>query len=203
MPPSLMKRLTNAELDRLDDFLHRINPGEAMSLEELDGYFCALICCPEVVPPSEYLPHVWGEQYCGGAFKTAEEAQEILTLFSRHWNTIAATLFRDEPYPVLMGEYDDGKITGQEWALGFQQGMFLRKKSWERLLKNGTPGAALLPIMMLAQDDDHHLVSNSVMEEDRDAALDVLADAVLMIYQYFRVGAYTQRRTKKRSAARQ
>jgi len=198
--PVLTQPLNDAELDRLDDFLYRVNPGEAMSLEELDGYFCALICCPEVVPPSEYLPHVWGGQHVGnGAFGSVEEAQEILALFSRHWNTIAATLLRDEPYPVLMGEYEDGKVSGQEWALGFQQGMFLRQEAWERLANDGKLGAALLPVIVLAEDDEHQLTADPVTQEERDAMLDVLAESVLIIYRYFRNKAKPQRRAKKRS----
>ena len=35
--------LTDAELSRLGDCLKRCKGGDSMSLEELDGYFCALI----------------------------------------------------------------------------------------------------------------------------------------------------------------
>jgi uncharacterized protein len=201
--PVLTQPLTHDELERLDDFLYLVNPGDSMSLEELDGYFCALICCPEVVPPSEYLPYVWGDEHIGnGAFKSVEEAQEILTLISRHWNTIAATLLRDEPYPVLMGEDEDGKMTGQEWALGFQQGMFLRQEAWERLANDEKLGAALLPVIVLAEGDEHQLTADPVTQEERDAMLDVLAESVLIIYRYFRSKAKPQRRAKKRSAVK-
>ncbi len=183
----LTQPLTDAGLDRLDDFLRRANPDEAMSLGELDGFFCALICGPDLVAPSEYLPHVFGgEPIQGSGFKTVEEAREVLTLLARHWNTIAATLLRDEPYPVLIAEYDDAKVTGQEWALGFQQGMYLRRKAWERLAKDEELGAALLPVIVLAEDDGHRLTSDPVMPEEREAMLDVLAASVLIIYRYFR-----------------
>jgi uncharacterized protein len=184
---NLTQPLTDAELDRLDDFLRRANPDEAKSLEELDGFFCALICGPDLVAPSEYLPHVFGgEPTHGRGFKTAEEAQEVLTLLARHWNTIAATLLRDEPYSVLMAEYDNAKVTGQAWALGFQQGMYLRQKAWERLAKDKVLGAALLPVILLAEDDGHRLTSDPVTPEEREAMLDALAASVLIIYRYFR-----------------
>jgi uncharacterized protein len=198
--PILTQPLTHDELGRLEEFLYQVNPGEAMSLEEMDGFFCALICSPEVIPPSEYLPYVWGDEHGGkGAFKSDEEAQEILTLFSRHWNTIAATLLRDEPYPVLMGEDENGKMTGQEWALGFQQGMFLRQKPWEPLAIDRRLGAALLPVIVLAEDYEHQLTADPVTQEERDAMLDVLAESVLIIYRYFRSKAKPERRAKKRS----
>ncbi len=31
----------------------------AMNMESLDGYFAALICGPDMVLPSEYLPGIW------------------------------------------------------------------------------------------------------------------------------------------------
>jgi Uncharacterised protein family (UPF0149) len=46
--------LTEAELDRLGEFLDCCEGGKAMNVEELDGFFAALIAGPEVVMPSEY-----------------------------------------------------------------------------------------------------------------------------------------------------
>ena len=201
--PNLSQPLTNSELERLEDFLYSVNPDEAMSLEEMDGFFCALICSPDLVPPSEYLPHLWGGEHVQHSFPSVEEAQEILTLITRHWNTIAATLVQDEPYSALMGEYEDGNVTGQEWAIGFLQGMYLREKPWERLLKDEQFGAILFPVMVLAEDAEHRLTSAPVTVEDRETALDALANTVLLIYRYFRNAAKPQRRVaKKRSAVK-
>jgi hypothetical protein len=46
--------LTDAELDRLGDFLESCKSGKAMNVEALDGFFAALIAGPETVMPSEY-----------------------------------------------------------------------------------------------------------------------------------------------------
>ena len=51
--------LNDTELDRLGDFLEEVG-APAMNLEMLDGFFAALICGPETVLPSEYLPQVLG-----------------------------------------------------------------------------------------------------------------------------------------------
>ncbi len=45
--------LTDAELDRLGDFLKSCKGGRAMNVEQLDGFFAALITGPETVMPSE------------------------------------------------------------------------------------------------------------------------------------------------------
>ncbi len=54
--------LTDDEFERLDGFLGGIKNGRAMILEEMDGFFAALVCGPEMVSPREYLPYVWGNK---------------------------------------------------------------------------------------------------------------------------------------------
>jgi uncharacterized protein len=200
---ALTQPLSDAELERLDDILHGLNSGMAMSLEEMDGYFCALICSPEVVPPNEYLPHLWGDgdpQDTG--FSSLDAAKEALTLISRHWNTIAATLLRDEPYPVLLGEDEEGMLTGQEWAIGFMQGMALREKHWERLAADVKWNDALIPTMVLAEDEVNPINDVPVTPEEREAMLDALADSVLVIYRYFRTQKKPPGKSKKRSRSK-
>ena len=48
---------TDPDLDRLQDVLNAI-PAErdGMTIAELDGYVAALIVCPEMILPSEWLP---------------------------------------------------------------------------------------------------------------------------------------------------
>ena len=46
--------LTDAELDGLAEFLQSCKSGKAMNVEQLDGFFAALIAGPETVVPSEY-----------------------------------------------------------------------------------------------------------------------------------------------------
>jgi uncharacterized protein len=52
--------LTDGEFDHLSEVLERFGDKRAMNLEQLDGFLTALICCPDLVPPSEYLPKIWG-----------------------------------------------------------------------------------------------------------------------------------------------
>ena len=55
--------LNDDEFNRLGKFLDGIG-APAMNMESLDGYFAALICSPDMVLPSEYLPAIWGEDFC-------------------------------------------------------------------------------------------------------------------------------------------
>ena len=94
MPPLANNEpLTDAEFDRVGRFLKDCNGGNAMNIEELDGFFAALIAGPETVVPSEYLPEVFrSEASETHQFEYLEEANEILGLLMRQWNDIAGTL---------------------------------------------------------------------------------------------------------------
>jgi len=78
--------LTEPELDRLGEFLKGCGGGEAMNVEELDGFFAALVASPDVLMPSEYLPEVFGCEMDAHEFGSLEEAKNILALLMRHWN---------------------------------------------------------------------------------------------------------------------
>jgi uncharacterized protein len=57
--------LSDAEYARIAIMLERSREKRAMNLEMLGGFFAALICGPEKVPPSEYLCEIWGGNHIG------------------------------------------------------------------------------------------------------------------------------------------
>jgi len=109
--------LTDAEFDGIGKFLKSCKDSKAMNLEELDGFFAALIAGPETVMPSEYLPEVFGGEMSDTCeFNSLDEANEILGLMMRHWNTIAAILHKDEVYVPMLLEDENGVVHGNDWA---------------------------------------------------------------------------------------
>src|SRR5438445_6552970 len=97
--------LTETEWDRLNEILESCKGGKAMNIEELDGFFAALIAGPEVVMPSEYFPEVCGGEMSDACeFDSLDEANDTLALLMRHWNDIAQTLGEDEVYVPLLLE---------------------------------------------------------------------------------------------------
>jgi uncharacterized protein len=127
---------TDAELDRLGDFLKSCKGGKAMILEELDGFFAALIAGPELVMPSEYTREVFGGEMSEVVFSGLDEAQEILNLMMRHWNKIAATLRKGEIHVPLIFEDDKGELHGNYWARGFMRGVHMRHDGWSELIND-------------------------------------------------------------------
>jgi uncharacterized protein len=64
--------------------------GRAMSVEQLNGFFAALIAGPETVMPSEYDSEVFGGEMSEACdFGSLGEANEISGPMMRHWYAIA------------------------------------------------------------------------------------------------------------------
>ena len=85
--------LTDAEFERLSGILARFDNKQPMNLEQLDGFLAALICGPEIVRPSEYLPVIFGsDMVLDDSFGSQSVLQDFLSLIMRHWNVIADTL---------------------------------------------------------------------------------------------------------------
>ena len=55
--------LSEAEIERLAALLAANRNPHALSLEGVDGLFCALIASPALVMPHEYLPVILGERW--------------------------------------------------------------------------------------------------------------------------------------------
>lgn len=149
---SLTTALSEAELDRLSEFLDTLSSPDAMNIERMDGFLCALIIGPELVMPSEYWPCIVGsdEDESNPVFESIDEAQTIMTLVMRHWNTIAGTLQADDIYLPMLLEDDDGLCRGNDWAKGFMDGVELRRPSWRSFIEDEEHAGAIVPMMALA-----------------------------------------------------
>ncbi len=178
---SYNEQLSEHELDELADFLDDI-PG-SMNIEMMDGFLTALACSPELVMPSKFLHHVWGEE-C--EFETAEQAQKYAGMILRHWNSITNQLKENDVFTPLMLDHEEGSI-GNDWAAGFLSGVQLGGDDWEAYLDDEEESGVFVPIFMLAHehDPDPELRSGPIDSEQREKVLTFLAVCVPRIYAHF------------------
>ena len=181
--------LTDAELDRLEDFLDRCKSDKAMNVEELDGFFAALIAGPELVMPSEYYPEIFGGNLADARnFSTLEEARDVLGLMMRHWNTIAGTLNRNDVYVPILIQDEHGVARGNDWARGFMRGMEMRHDAWADLVNDDAHGGCLIPVFMLyhEHDDDPLMRTNTIGNEQREKIIMHMTAGITQAYRYFK-----------------
>jgi len=182
--------LTDAEFDRLNSVLARFGDKRSMNLEQLDGFLAALICGPDTVLPSEYLPVIWGDKIVlEDTFNAKPLLQDFLSLIMRHWNVIADTLHSGEVYLPLLLEDENGVSHANNWANGFMRGMELRMEDWANLLNDEQHGGWLVPILVLAHENSLDEVmrpyNEPVSAEMREKLIVGAASGVRGIYRHF------------------
>ena len=126
---------SDKELDKLNELLHAL-PVETMpmTISELDGFVVGVLACPEMIPPSEWLPHVWGETG-EAAFPDQKTAEATVGAVMAHYNAVADAM-RRSPWlePIYEIDPNSDEVMWEPWIDGFTRAMSLRPDAWERLL---------------------------------------------------------------------
>ncbi len=139
--------------------------------------------------PSEYNREVFGGDLSEAVeFSSLDEAQEILNLMMRHWNTIAGTLHKGEVYVPLLLEDDRGVAHGNDWAHGFMRGMQMRHDGWGDFVNDDEHGGCLIPVMMLhhEHDEDPEMRPDPITPEHREEVIVHMAAGLSVAHKYFR-----------------
>jgi uncharacterized protein len=175
-------------LEELDDYLSSDEaPPECMLLSDLDGFLTGLAVGQEMIPPSEWLPVVWGGET--PRFDDEAQAQAVLGAIMGRYNEIVRQIDEEMPQPILW-RFDETVIAA-DWAYGFAQAIALRPRPWMKIVKSDA-GMLLVPIMMLSEAealfDDLDL---DIEEEDEavDDAIAILPATILAIADYWRMSA--------------
>jgi uncharacterized protein len=160
------------DLDRLATYLSSDqSPEDCMLLSDLDGFLTGVICCPVLVPPSEWLPVA-----LGGA--PAEIPHDILALVMQRYNEIVAALNSSPPLlePVFW-QPKEGHVIAMDWCEGFMDAVRLRDKEWTEFRSTKQGRAWLKPIVDHLFDEN--FVSLSGVDETKlDAHLDRAAKRI-------------------------
>lgn len=184
--------LSDEEIQTLENFLlYKVQSTEAMTLDILDGYMHALAVGPQTVMPSAWLPQVWGQdEGMLPAVDSLEQANWLLQLVMRHFNSIVAGLEATEPEitPLWATRELEGKIyeDGEGWAYGFTLGMNMAKAAWAPLLETEQGQRWYYPIGLLGEEEfslDQDALTQT--PEQRQELTLQMPDAVLGMYLHW------------------
>lgn len=190
--PESLDRLWDPQLEVLGEFLDQMWDDGAMNLEELDGFFAALHCCPELVLPSEYLPEILGSDDAlenEELFPNVEATQLFFGLIMHHWNAVGDAFHSGDFFMPLLLEDEEERAYGTSWADGFMRGVNLRKEAWRDILDEEEKFMWLGPILALVHEDDPdpklRPFKEPLTDEQREKLLAQISLAATEMYQYF------------------
>jgi uncharacterized protein len=193
--PSLDDRpLTDAELDDLDHVLQALP--QAMNVEMLDGYCCALLLDPQPLagrPGDDWLPAVWGGQPGDegpAPFASGRQRKRASVLVLRHVHAIACQWQRDaQQWEPLFSEAVAGEqewVDAEDWCIGFLEGTALDPLAWDARFDDPALGPVLAPIALLGGDEDdldEATRTRLADPEERAALARGVVEAVLLLVQ--------------------
>ena len=175
--------LEDKKIDKVQDFLDT-HP-KAMNFEHLDGFFTALICGPEPVPPGEFLPCIFGGQM--PTFDSKEQADEIMEILLEHWNFIAEAFASGiSYYPFLYADQNDN-CSANDWADGFMYAVQLRESGWNDLLAQEVDEPLLYEIIELRNEipSIREGKGYTIASQDRDEMLGEIVAKLQLIFNHY------------------
>jgi len=147
-----------SRLRRLEDALFAL-PDDCMLLSDLDGYLTGLILCPEVVPPAEWLPVIWGGIEAGPPFEDPLDVQDFEAMLVARHAEIARDLARGKFRPFFEVDPRNGDVLWDVWIEGFATAIDLRPEAWAAV---GDPALAYLETLVAIADDTSDLPSDAI-----------------------------------------
>ncbi len=175
-------------LDELDAYLTSDDaPDNCMLLSDLDGFLTGILCSPELVRPSEWLPLVWGgpEPDVSDLDKHIAAIEAVLG----RYNEIAAALNSEPPYlEPLFWQAEEGHVIAMDWCEGFMQAVHLRPEAWDELLLTESGREWMFPILAhLFDEDGRSLVgaAETVLDALLDRSAERIPETVPNIFTYW------------------
>lgn len=176
---------TDEALDRLDALLQALPQDQLpMTVSELNGYVTGVLASKSLIPPSQWLPAVWGED--GKIdFPDLATAEATIQAVMGHYND-TSTIINDGGWiePIYEEDINSGETLYEPWVDGFVRAMQLREAEWLGMANGPASDAQMAVNMIFTMMDIYNGTSDLSEEEiagiDEDAP-DLIPELVAMI----------------------
>lgn len=191
---------TDPQILELRDLLDSDIAPDAMPIDWLHGFLCAMACGPTNMAPLVWLTHVWGDTR--PLFESSAQADHvtgsILNLASSIEQAVSAKTF----VPLLRRSVArDMTNIAQGWCAGFEEGIRLDAGGWAPLLEDEDQRGLLVPLWIIS------ISSDAIKENEKHAAavtqsIDILPVIVSIINDYWNPPRKSPLRAKRVLARR-
>lgn len=179
-------------LEKLHDYLSSDeSPTNSMMLSDLDGFLTGIVCSPEPIPPSEWLPLVWNNsesEQDESAGTVDPQAWAVDAVLDRH-DAIAYGLKSQPPRldPVFWETSDEATIA-TDWCVGFMEALGLRAELWDELMATPEGMQWMTPVLAHMFDEEGRSLVNAdpdEMDELLDKAADMIPATIPHIFEFW------------------
>lgn len=183
--------LTNAEISHLETLLASPTfKKQAMGLDEIQGFLCAVLSGPERVTPEQWLPAVLGNP----EYESADQADALKALLLRFHSEIVADLAAGESLGLVLNLTDpsnaavDGEYDYGAWCQAYLDGVEFAAASWTDVGDENEVNDLLFPISLLAGEIDPKALKQIKPREMAELLNECREDLPMLaidIYKYF------------------
>lgn len=166
-----------ADIEKLDTYLSSDqSPEDCMQLSDLDGFLTGIVCSPELIPPSEWLSVIWGNDET--VHENAKEITWAIQEIFVRYNEIVESL-NSEPAHIepIFWQAMEGHVIAMDWCEGFMDAYELRSDLWHELLSTKLGMEWMHPIMAHLFDEDGQSLVGA-KETELDALLEKSAEQI-------------------------
>lgn len=167
-------------------------PRTAMPPMELDGYLTGVVVSPDLLPPSDWLAGLWGENE--PHFDSQDQLQTVLSAVMDHYNAISAALARgfenleakkpaDYRPMFLAGGDKPGHEIVRTWVRGFAKAMALSPQGWISLAEDERLQPLLAPFVGFTDFRDKDYEPADYIDELLDESAAAIPQAAIVLYK--------------------
>ncbi len=185
---SAAPRLSPADLDRLEKLLSAAHLEDSLTLDALQGFFCAVASAPAPIPKERWLASALGAH----EFANAGEAAEITDLLERFLEDTARGLASGQGLDVISYPAGEGEEELAVWSEGYLLGAALSDPDWYGAGDPETVEELLFPFLALSGRLKEHALESGEPWEGGESerkllqgAREVFFDCVEDAYHYW------------------
>lgn len=122
--------MTEQEVDRLEDLLSSdAFNGEAMTLDTLQGFLCAVASAPETIPQTVWLAETVGES---PRYDSPAQEKETLDLLLKFYQSITSALANGDDFDLILYGLEDNseELDYTAWCDGYIYGSQIGETNW-------------------------------------------------------------------------
>ncbi|MDO9476883.1 MAG: UPF0149 family protein [Pseudohongiella sp.] len=118
---------TSDSVDVLEKYLsYYATDSSILGVSELDGFFAALACAPQMIAPSQWMPQIWGGPLQMPEWESEDEFKVVVSALMNYHNEVM-NYFQDGNFKPLFLESKkaDGSesLIVEDWCEGFARGL--------------------------------------------------------------------------------